>query len=340
MLGHFLKNIELKGYTPARELHPGMAVVGIKNEENLEKYGMPEGMQFAIVTDDDSLIFQLCIGEEIEHCKFCIQELSTSAFKKQYGEIYVYHMEGALPAEHVLKQAKNRLAGSCSGRMESLRSYPGDDFVDECLLGNEIIDLIQKEPAAGQHWVVPLDINLALIVRQLQGHPAIQRILQNEALNPTVHEGTHHGIALEANQMLHFSTCRTPDGINRLKLDPMAIFNNISHTVKKGTPLYTSDTAEARLRCRNRAIWWLFHSEKWGEYCLFRNNCEHFSRYCREGEKKSEQVLHAALRLIISAAPLAIPQLRGIAFLVPIIAQIIHNKAVQQNHNKTVQQNN
>ena len=335
MLGHFLKDIELNGYTPAHDLRPGMAVVGIKNAQSLEAYGMADTMQFAIVADDDTLIFQLCIGTKIEKCKFCIQKLSTVAFRKEYGELYVYHRDGELPAEQVLKEAKRRLTNYGDSRLESLRSYTGDDFVDECLLGHDIIDMVHGEPAAGQHWDVPLNIDVALIAQQLQAHPKLQRILQNQILNQTVHEGTHHGIALEAGQMLHFSTCRTPDGVNRLKLDPQAIFHGISHTARKGSSLsYSTESAEDRLRSRNRAIWWLFHADKWGKYCLFTNNCEHFSRYCREGKKESKQVTWAVVQFIISVAPAAIPQLRGIKLIVPIVTQIVRNRIIQRN-NKT-----
>lgn len=335
MLGHFLKDIELNGYTPALELRPGMAVVGIKDAQSLEAYGMTDTMKFAIVADDDTLIFQLCIGTKIEKCKFCIQALSTVAFKKEYGELYVYHMRGELPADQVLKEAKRRLTNYGDSRLESLRSYTGDDFVDECLLGHDIIDMVHGEPAAGQHWDVPLNIDVALIAQQLQAHPNLQRILQNQILNQTVHEGTHHGIALEAGQMLHFSTCRTPDGVNRLKLDPQAIFHGISHTARKGSSLsYSTESAEDRLRSRNRAIWWLFHADKWGKYCLFTNNCEHFSRYCREGKKESKQVTWAVVQFIISVAPAAIPQLRGIKLIVPIVTQIVRNRIIQRN-NKT-----
>lgn len=331
MLGHFLKEIELKGCTPARELQPGMAVVGIGNAKMLEEHGIPDTMQFAIVSDDGSLIYQLCHGNDISTCRFIVQNSSVSEFRKQYGELYIYHIEGGHASEQVLQQAKERMKKQLDAPLSGFRSYVGDDFVDECLTGSEILGQIQRDAAAGQHWKVPLKIDVELVARQLQAHPKLRRILKSKLLNQTVHEGTHHGIALEAGQMLHFSTCRTPDDSNHLKLDPQAIFHVISHTGQKGQPVsYKGESAEIRLVSRNRAIWWLFHAKAWGKYCIFSNNCEHFSRYCREGEKGSIQVTKAFVQFIISVAPIAIPYLGSIKYLTPILTQVLRNVIVSR----------
>ncbi len=330
MLGHFLKTIELEGYTPVGELRPGMAVVGVSDARQLEKYGIPGAIQFAIVSDNGTLIYQSCLGNDINSCNFCIQDSSVQEFKKQYGELYIYHIENELPAEQVLQQAKERMKKQLDAPLSGLRSYVGDDFVDESLTGGNVLEMIQQDAAAGQHWLVPLNIDVGLVARQLQAHPKIQRMLQKKLLNPTVHEGTHHGIALEAGQMLHFSTCRTPDDSNRLKLDPQAIFHNISHTSMNGTAVaYKEETDEMRLLSRNRAVWWLFHAEAWGEYCIFSNNCEHFSRYCREGRKRSIQVAKAFVQFIISVTPLAIPYLGAIRYVAPILTQVLRNVVIR-----------
>ncbi|MBQ5666278.1 MAG: lecithin retinol acyltransferase family protein [Akkermansia sp.] len=331
MLGHFLKKVELEGYTPAGELRPGMAVVGVSDARQLERYGIAGTIQFAIVSDNGTLIYQSCLGNDINSCGFSIQDSSVQFFKKQYGELYIYHIENELPPEQVLQQAKDRMRKQLDTPLTGLRSYVGDDFVDECLTGGNVLEQIEQDASAGQHWQVPLNIDVKLVARQLKAHPKIQRMLKKKILNPTVHEGTHHGIALEAGQMLHFSTCRTPDDSNRLKLDPQTIFHNISHTSMNGTAVvYKEETTEMRLLSRNRAVWWLFHAEAWGEYCIFSNNCEHFSRYCREGKKRSIQVAKAFVQFIISVAPMAIPYLGSLRYLTPILTQVLRNVIISR----------
>lgn len=341
MLGHFLKSLEI-GTTSLTdtELLPGTAVVGVDNIHELTKFGIVSKLQFGIVTDNNSVIYQLCLNttkskkitsDTIAKSRFPLIEESIGVFRKKYKEIYSYYLPDSSPAAEVLQRAKKQFESFKGGETaKELRSYPGDDFVDECLTGLTMNELMQKDKEAkyaGQHWSVPLKIDARLIASHLEARPEIQQLLQKEELNPTVYEATHHGIALEAGQMLHFTTCRTPDKKNFLKMDPQEEFHAISYNEKYGEMVvYPSESISERILSRNRAIWCMFHADRWGKYDILTNNCEHFSRFCREGKKNSPQVTIVAIKAIIAIAPFVIPKIGMIRGLGLIVATIVKNK--------------
>lgn len=340
MLGHFLKSLSEVGATAPTEWLPGTAVVGVDNIRELIEYGIVSKLQFGIVSENNSIIYQCCLNttkyrkiskEVIAESSFCLIEESIEAFRKSYKEIYTYDRPNSLPAEDVLKKVRERYRAE--EPVKELRSYPGDDFVDECLTGRPVEELLQENELAkhaGQHWIVPLGIDARLIASHLDARPEIQKILEKEALNPMVYKAAHHGIALEAGQMLHFTTCRTPDRKNFLKMDPQEEFHAISYNEKNGEiVVYPSESISERLISRNRAIWCMFHAEKWGKYDIFTNNCEHFSRFCRTGKKQSPQVTTAAIKLILAVAPLLIPKIGLIRGLGAIVATIVKDKKTE-----------
>ncbi len=191
-----------------------------------------------------------------------------------------------------------------------LCSYPGDDFVAECLSGLEAKELVEKMPEVGQHWWTPLKMTLREGLNWLGWKTPAGWL--PEAADVEVFDQTHHGIAIEGGQVIHFSTRRVPDDKNSIKADSLKEFRDIGDDSENaGGPVkYKVETPAQRLDCRNRAVWVFCHAEAWGGYDLATNNCEHFSRYCRVGRKESRQVIGAtmeALSALMSLIPKKAP---------------------------------
>lgn len=96
----------------------------------------------------------------------------------------------------------------------------------------------------------------------------------------------HHGIDMGDDTVVHFSgeplrrrdarVCRIP--METFLRDGAKIVVNYQDGIELLSPEETAQLAEEQL-------------EQAG-YSLFRNNCEHFARYCKTGKPYSEQVVH------------------------------------------------
>ena len=310
LLGHFLHLISdtIPAPRAPEELKPGNIVVAVADMQQLKETGLPTEIRFGIVCDDGDVICQFCEseGEVIpEHPQFSIKKLSLDDFTEKSMLVYVIPFECQLGSDIVIMSAKMHIGLT----YYELRSYPGDDFVAECLSGLSAEELMQKTPIAGQHWWTPLHMTLRQGLKWL-GVDVPSDWLP-EAADVQVFDQTHHGIAIEGNQVIHFSTRRVPDGSNRIKADSLKEFRSIGDDTHGGSPVkYKEETTEQRLSSRNRAVWIFCHSGRWERYNLMDNNCEHFSRYCRVGKKESRQVIAAvmeALGALITILPRSLP---------------------------------
>lgn len=295
LLGHFLHNILENKPEPAAAdtLQPGTAVVAVDNMQQLRETGLPCSLRFGIVSKEQQIICQCCITESDTVPKspeFIIRKLDIQEFMGNEGELYTFHIPESLDAYEVQLKAAMRVGRS----YHRLRSYPGDDFVAECLTGLSSEELVEQDSKIGQHWWTPLQMTLRQGMKWL-GLGKYTPLLPNSA-DIQVFDQTHHGIAIEGDHVIHFSTRRVPDGSNRIKADSLQEFRSIGDNESSGSAVkYKVETPEQRLTSRNRAVWVFCHAESWGGYNLMDNNCEHFSRYCRVGKKESRQVIAAAL---------------------------------------------
>ncbi|MBZ4414682.1 lecithin retinol acyltransferase family protein [Myxococcus sp. XM-1-1-1] len=96
---------------------------------------------------------------------------------------------------------------------------------------------------------------------------------------------SHHGILVGANEVIHYTGELASKENAVVRLDPLDRF------LSGGTPelvQYGRCLSDDEVVCRARS--------RMGEnlYDLFENNCEHFARWCKTGERQSEQVRNAA----------------------------------------------
>ncbi len=305
MLGIFLRELgrgEVRQAHP-RELQPGQVVLALAEEKTLREFGLPVDMQFGITGENEKVLCQIGTGKNLEAASFSIQEVSMETFIRGHTALLVPDIEGYTDSTQVYRRAKSRL-GECP---PGLRSFPGDDFVAECVRGLSMEELMEDEwHQAGRHWVTKLELTPSEIMAWL-GCPmgkAESDVLDSfSVLKMLLPDMTHHGIVVEGNEVIHFSSCRLKDGTSRIKCDSLEDF--IKWSGKKsdgaldGAPAaYRCESTEIRLLCRNRAVWSFFHANERGDYDLLFNNCEHFCRFCRTGKSESGQLLAKILQLI------------------------------------------
>lgn len=319
ILGYYLKSIAESEPQPLQlqELVPGMPVVAVGDMERLRRVGLSVELRFGIATGQGSVICRRCVGGDIDKPTFCVQELSMEAFVRGAGGLY--SCADIAPAQgDVLARARSRVGE----HSETLMSYPGDDFVAECLLGISAEKLVQQEMNAGQHWCTPFYITTELLLDQLSQFvasfesekddgkddaglgtkviDAISKALPDFVTKIEWLDQTHHGIALEGLQVIHFSSCRLPKDVPLIKTDSIHDFMYWrTGKLDGGAVRYAKETSAQRLLSRNRAVWVFCHADEWKEYSIIRNNCEDFSRYCRVGKKESRQVWLRALQLFL-----------------------------------------
>lgn len=295
LLGHFLQYIAQQNLAPANAdtLVPGSVVAAVGNLQQLKDTGLPCFLRFGVLVNAQEVICQCCVTESDkvpEKPEFLIKRISLEEFEGEETELYALDTKDKYKPDRMLMAAQMR-EGIC---YYCLRSYPGDDFVAECLTGLSHEELVEQEPRTGQHWWTPLQMMLLQGLKWL-GLGKYASLLPDSA-DIQVFNQTHHGIAIEGDQVIHFSTRRVPDESNRIKADSLKEFRSIGDNESSGSAVkYKVETPEQRLTSRNRAVWVFCHAESWGGYNLMDNNCEHFSRYCRAGKKESRQVIAAAL---------------------------------------------
>lgn len=295
LLGHFLKQIAQSSsdLLAPDTLQPGNVVVAVSDMQQLRETGLPTGLRFGIISGENEVICQCCMTESAEIPKepqFMIKKLPLNEFAGDGARLYICSYPCRRNAEMIAMAARMHEGVT----YYKLRSYPGDDFVAECLTGLSSEELVEQDSRIGQHWWTPLQMTLRQGMKWL-GLGKYASLLPDSA-DIQVFDQTHHGIAIEGDQVIHFSTRRVPDGSNRIKADSLQEFHSIGDNESSGSAVkYKVETPEQRLTSRNRAVWVFSHAESWGGYNLMENNCEHFSRYCRVGKKESRQVIAAAL---------------------------------------------
>ena len=305
LLGYFLKQIgqtEPQAVTP-EELQPGSVVVAVANMQQLREIGLPCAIRFGIVENSQSVICRCPESESMEAPNFKVKRLSMAEFAGGGMTLYRCHVEGERSRMAVLLKAQ--MQANAGTRSRKLCSYPGDDFVADCISNSPEAERVQQLGGMGQHWWTPLKMSLKASLKWMGLESWSDKL--PEKANLQVLDLTHHGIAIEGEQVIHFSTRRVPDETNLIKTDSLPMFREIGDETTAGSPVhYDEETPEQRLLCRNRAVWVFFHSDEWGTYCLARNNCEHFSRYCRIGKKESLQikaVIMKALEVVLGMIP-------------------------------------
>ena len=297
ILGHFLKAIAEKAPQAISEATPGTPVVAASNMKELSETGLPAILRFGIVSAPGRIICRRCVSGDIDSASFCVEELASEDFLADGCRLYP--CEGAPSATgDPLARAQARLGE----QTKALLSYTGDDFVAECLTGETTEELLRRSPNAGQHWCTPFRITPKEVFT-LINHYSPMSIDEKKFISTlekyvpnfsgmSLLDQTHHGIAIEAEQVIHFSSCRLSEDVARIKTDSIENFMLWRTGTREGGPVvYKEETPAQRLTSRNRAIWVFCHASEWGEYQLLTNNCESFSRYCRVGKKESRQVV-------------------------------------------------
>ena len=315
ILGHFLKAIAEKAPRPISEPAPGTPVAAVSNIEKLSQTGLPETLRFGIISAPGRIICRRCVSGDIDSPTFCVEEVTSEEFLA--NGCLLYPCEGAPSATgDPLARAHARIGE----RTEALLSYMGDDFVAECLTGEPAEELLRRDPYAGQHWCTPFKITPKEVLTLINYYSPIS--IDEKWLTSAIGQytpdfpemklldQTHHGITIEAEQVIHFSSCRLPVDVAQIKTDSIENFMLWRTGIREGGPVtYREETPEQRLACRNRAVWVFCHASEWGEYSLITNNCENFSRYCRVGRKESRQVVGRSIEIAakVSRLLLALP---------------------------------
>lgn len=285
----------------------GTAVVAVENASQLKMTGLPSGVRYGILTHGGKVICQVCEAENFSSPEFRIVEKKLEDFCPRGWHIHIHPQQSA-DSEMAHKKAVREIGTS----YRDMRSYPGDDFVEEIISGNvqAHLNLCRENAFIGQHWWTPLYYTLEELRQLAQEATGVQIPIGLAPVNPELLHLRHHGIVIEDNWVIHFANCRVPDKTNQVKLDTLETFCSITPSAEeKGGPLnYRNDDEFKRQLHRNRAVWILFHANTWGKYNLITNNCEHLSRMCKVGRKESAQVKKGGLSI---AGNLLLPLLPG-----------------------------
>ncbi len=338
MLGHFITlytsghTTELQSREELHQLPAGSPIVALSSPENLLTGTLGKEIFFAIVSDTPGhLIAQRVIEDAGESIRFEIQEFRA----EEHLHYYTYVTEGNAPAE-VLQRAKNRLQQCYPG----LRSYPGDDFVEECLTGLDIVDILAQQPEEiGQHWWTPLEVTPKEVLDDLQ--EAIQRELATTPtggsfmekarrkivnknlqditdkirevtpavlMNITLPQLEHHAILIEGGQSVIFAG-------GTIRHMSKKSFCNITPNTPIGGPTKGSPQGKTevnlRLIARNRAVRQLCREGvtpgEWGDFNILLNNSEHFCRYCRDGKPSCTQLTDKTISAVKAILGMILP---------------------------------
>ena len=366
LLGYYIQDVTLNGARPlnTEAVTPGQPVVAVRGMEQLCTQGLPDKLRFGIATGAGTVICQRPTeNSNLENPAFCVEELTLSKFLSDGAELYACGKPGAGGAA-ALERAHNRLGE----QNDSLRSYPGDDFVQECLSGETMAAFVERDTRMGHEWVTPFVIHIKEVIENLSqvtdllgfskftdllssgdededkeqtgklqavaNIPGIRNISMPEIISNTTEVFTnelksielldqqHHGIAIENRQMIHFSSCRLPRDIAQIKIDSVEDFMKWrAESCEGGQVMEAEVSVETRLNTRNRAVWVFCTSEFWGKYNIITNNCEDFTRFCREGRKGSRQVRNKILACIVFAMRNA-PK-KGLWSLLPLAGKML-----------------
>lgn len=296
------------------EIRPGEPIVAVYRHEKLVNCGLVDGIKFGIKSSAISIILQVPLHHKKKHKEsldflkepgFAIREISLTEF--QHGwEICTYEPEGFDTPEISLERAKEMLGIS----YHNLRSYPGDDFVQQCASGITSLQYFTRNAVIPCHHETVLSLNFYLGLKYLRLKMDLQD-WEKKILTKEIHRVAHHGLRIEGEHVVHFSQTRMQDFEGRIKLDSINDF--IEEDVCKEVT-HPQWIPEVQMLARNRAVYILTHRHEWGKYSFLKNNCEHFCYFCCEEIKKSTQVSQAAHTLIkklIQTLPLLLPMGTG-----------------------------
>ena len=299
---------------PATDLHTqpvGMLCVAVEHAARLQNTGLPCRIQFGILTTNGQIIVQQCTVEDLHNPQFKIKKVALEAFCPTLWSLYVPENATEL---YNLKQAHRKALQELGTLHQYLRSYPGDDFTAECLFGERSVLEYIRTGNTGQHWWTPLYYKIDEIQQELTSaiksytRIKLPTFKTPDKMNVELLHFKHHGITIEDNWVIHFARCRVPDYSNRIKLDTLQTFCDITPNTEPGAACeYKNETEQKRLQHRNRAVWHLFHAEQLGSYNFLWNNCEHFSRLCKVGKKQSAQVKNGIVDTALAVLPYLIP---------------------------------
>lgn len=290
-------------------LRAGEVVVALYDLYLIRETGLPTDMRFGIADSADGVIWQRCKeNSDMRNTEFRVEKSPIETFCPDGWHLLV------LDGHHDLTVTYERAKSSVSRYRRQLMSYPGDDFVFECCAGSTQDEKYRQCPEIGQHWWTPLYYTaselqklLTKSILQKTGWKHVALSIPDKIDVELLHF-THHGIVIEEGWVVHFSTCRVPEGENRIKLDPIQAFTNITPYAPPGGPCnYTTDTEYNRQLHRNRAVWILSHAAEWGSYNLFFNNCEHMSRMCKVGDRQSAQVRNGVAKAALAVLTAIVP---------------------------------
>lgn len=295
-------------FSEMRKLTAGTPVVAVQDACSLQQFGLSTEMRFGITSHDARVIWQSCLCNDMHDPRFEITSSPISTFCPIGWTLFSIDYKG--DKTYDLNTVHSRAERAAGDIYLNLRSYPGDDFVYECLFSLTVIERCEVDSSIGQHWWTPLyyTANELLELAEEATGVKLPKLLPG-SLNPELLHFIHHGIAIESNWVIHFATSRVPEKKNRVKLDTIATFCDITPNTEPGGPLpYKRDTHASRAMARNRAVWIYCHEQEWGKYNLVWNNCEHMSRMCKVGYKESRQVQKTVGKIVIAGGGTLFPQ--------------------------------
>lgn len=122
---------------------------------------------------------------------------------------------------------------------------------------------------------------------------------------------THHGIDMGDGTVIHFTGTPFQSRSARVVRSTLAEFLGnggcrvVRHTGPVQAPEVVAQTAESLLQS--------------GDYCMLRNNCEHFANYCKTGVNRSRQVRRLAF---LGGATASVVTLVGMTFARRVARQL------------------
>ncbi len=311
----------------------GTPVVAVQNIRDLQQFGLSTEIRFGITTHDARIIWQECRCNDMHDPRF---EITSSPIKIfcPYGWT-LYTIDFKEEKSYNATKTHNRAERAMGNLFLHLRSYPGDDFVYECLFSQTVIERCEVDSSIGEHWWTPLYYTASELMELAEEAMDIKLPkLLPDSIDPELLHFIHHGIAIESNWVIHFATSRVPEKKNRVKLDTIETFCDITPQAESGGPLhYKRDTPATRAQARNRAVWIYSHEKEWGRYNLVWNNCEHMSRMCKVGRKESRQVKKTVGKIAIAGGGALFPQSKIIkvaALGLPFLLKGILNSRIMQ----------
>lgn len=256
---------------PTNSLGPGDPVLVCSRanapcSKRISENGSYPVKQWGVLADDDAVITPLISAdlqvETVEFGRIPLAELSKDFAIVRQDIGHEYDRDTCL------QRATNLLGVKHEGPLSGF----ADDFICWCLTGKELL----PEKHAGEHLRVPFATGII--------------------------KGTHHGIAVSDNWVVHFdepeedATSKPLTRRNRILLSTREEFLG---GYKGAVISYGNESDASRMAARARALnAWLFQG--FGQYRVFLNNCEHFACWCKTRRHRSSQV-----REIVEGAVLA-----------------------------------